>query len=194
MTDIIGDHVKRVLAWMLLLWALPVSALEVAGVNVAGTAKVGASELVLNGAGIRTRVVFKVYVGALYLAEKTSAAAEALAQKGSKRVALTLLRDLSAQQLTEAFDNGIQANISAAEIEALKPRIAELLSLFTDGKKGDVIVLDFVPESGTSVSLNGQAKGKSIPGEDFYRALLRIWLGDKPVDGDLKKGMLGQAL
>jgi hypothetical protein len=185
---------KRWLALMLLLWALPVSALDVAGVNVAGTAKVGASELVLNGAGIRTRVVFKVYVGALYLAEKTSAAAEALAQKGSKRVALTLLRDLSAQQLTEAFDDGIQANSSAAEIEALKPRIAELLSLFTDGKKGDVIVLDFAPESGTSVSLNGQAKGKPIPGEDFYRALLRIWLGDKPVDGDLKKGMLGQAL
>ena len=72
-------------------------------------------------------------------------------------------------------------------------RIAELLALFTDGKKGDVILLDFLPEAGTAVSVNGQAKGKPIPGEDFYRALLRIWLGDKPVDGDLKKGMLGQA-
>ena len=84
---------KRWLALMLLLWALPVSALEVAGVKVADKAKVGASELVLNGAGIRTRAVFKVYVGALYLAEKTSAAAEAL-RKG-ERVAL-LLRDLRA--------------------------------------------------------------------------------------------------
>ncbi len=185
---------KRGLALMLLLWALPALALEVAGVNVADKTKVGASELVLNGAGIRTRVVFKVYVGALYLAEKTSAAAEALAQKGAKRVTLTMLRELSAQQLNEAFEKGIQANHSAAEVEALKPRIAELLSLLTDAKKGDVIVLDFLPESGTVVNLNGQAKGKPIPGEDFYRALLRIWLGDKPVDGDLKKGMLGQAL
>jgi hypothetical protein len=185
---------KRWLALTLLLWALPVLALEVAGVNVADKTKVGASELLLNGAGIRTRVVFKVYVGALYLTEKKSGAAEALAQKGAKRVALTMLRELSAQRLNEAFEKGIQANHSAAELEALKPRIAELLSLFTDAKKGDVILLDFLPESGTVVNVNGQAKGKPIPGEDFYRALLRIWLGDKPVDGDLKKGMLGQAL
>lgn len=185
--------VKRWLALMLLLCTLPVQAIEVAGVNVADKAKVGANELLLNGAGIRTRAIFKVYVGALYLAEKKAAAADVLAQKGAKRVALTMLRELSAQQLNEAFENGIQANSSAAEVEALKPRIAELLSLFTDAKKGDVILLDYLPESGTVVNLNGQTRGKPIPGEDLYRALLRIWLGDKPVDGDLKKGMLGQA-
>ncbi len=185
---------KSWLALMMLLWSLPVSAIEVAGVNVADKAKMGAGELVLNGAGIRTRAIFKVYVGALYLTEKKSAAAEVLAQKGAKRVVLTLLRELSAQQLIEALEMGIQANHSASEIEALKPRTAELLTLFTDGKKGDVILLDFVPESGTVVSVNGAVKGKPIPGEDFYRALLRIWLGDKPADGDLKKGMLGQAL
>ena len=185
---------KRLLALTLLLWVLPASALEVAGVNVADKVKVGADELVLNGAGIRTRVIFKVYVGALYLSEKKSAAAEVLAHKGAKRVALTMLRELSAQQLNEAFENGIQANHSAADVEALKPRITELLSLLTDAKKGDVILLDFLPQSGTVVSLNAVARGKPIPGEDFYRALLRIWLGDKPVDGDLKKGMLGQAL
>lgn len=184
---------KRWLALMLLLGALPVSAIEVADVKVADKISLGSSELVLNGAGIRTRAIFKVYVGALYLTEKKSSAAEVLAQKGTKRVSLSLLRDLSAQQLNEAFENGIQANHSAAEVEALKPRIAELLSLFTDGKKGDVILLDFLPESGTVVTLNAAVRGKPIPGEDFYRALLRIWLGDKPVDGDLKKGMLGQA-
>ncbi len=178
---------------MLVLWALPASAIEVAGVKVADKARVGAAELVLNGAGIRTRVIFKVYVGALYLTEKTAAVADVLAQKGAKRVALTLLRDLSAQQLNEAFEKGIHANNSAAEIEAMKPRIAELLSLFTGGKEGDVILLDFLPESGTVVTLNGVAKGKPIPGEDLYRALLRIWLGEKPVDDDLKKAMLGGA-
>ena len=99
---------KRGLALLLLLWALPVSAIEVAGVKVADKARVGAGELVLNGAGIRTRVIFKVYVGALYLTGKTSVAAEVLAQKGAKRVALTLLRDLSAQQLNEAFEMGIR--------------------------------------------------------------------------------------
>ena len=155
--------------------------------------KLGAGELVLNGAGLRTRAIFKVYVGALYLAEKKSTAADVLAQKGAKRVALTLLRKLSAQDLKEAFESGIHANNSAAEIEAMQPRIAELLSLFTDVKEGDVILIDFLPEAGTAVSVNAAARGKPIPGEDLYRALLRIWLGDKPVDGDLKKGMLGQA-
>lgn len=185
---------KRWLVLTLLLWALPASALEVAGVKLADKVKIGASELLLNGAGIRTRVIFKVYVGALYLTEKKSSAAEALAQKGAKRVALTMLRELSAQQLHEAFENGIHANNSAAETEAMKPRITELLGLFTDAREGDVILLDFLPESGTAVSVNGQARGKPIAGEDFYRALLRIWLGEKPVDADLKKGLLGQAL
>ena len=182
---------KQCLALLLLLCALPASALELAGVKVADKARVGADELVLNGAGIRTRIIFKVYVGALYLSQKKSSAAEVLAQPGAKRVALTLLRDLSAQQLKEAFDSGIHANNSAAEIEAMQPRIAELLALFTDGKQGDVILLDYLPGAGTVVTVNAVARGKPIPGEDFNRALLRIWLGDKPVDDDLKKAMLG---
>ena len=182
---------KRWLALLLLLWVLPAAALEVAGVKVPEQTKVGAADLVLNGAGIRTRFVFKVYVGALYLGRKTSAAGEALAQPGAKRVALTLLRNLSADQLKEAFEAGIDANNGAAELATLKPRIAQLLALFTDTKEGDVILLDFVPGSGTVVTLNGAPDGKPIPGEDLYRALLRIWLGDKPVDGDLKKAMLG---
>ena len=109
-------------------------------------------------------------------------------------MSLTLLRDLSAQQLNEAFEKGINANTSAVEVEAMKPRIAELLSLFTDGKEGDVILIDYVPDAGTALPLNGARKGKPIPGEDFYRALLRIWLGDKPVDDDLKRAMLGGAI
>ena len=186
---------RRILAVSLAVAAMGVQAAEVGGVKLEDKLRLSPAgpELVLNGAGIRTRAIFKVYVGALYLTEKKSAAADALAQKGAKRVALTMLRELSAQQLNEAFESGIQANHSAAEVAAMKPRIAELLSLFTDAKKGDVILIDFLPESGTVVSVNGAVKGKPIPGEDFYRALLRIWLGDKPVDGDLKNGMLGQA-
>lgn len=186
-------RMKRWLAWMLLLCALPAAAVEVAGVKVADAATVGAQALVLNGAGIRTRIIFKVYVGALYLAQKRATAAEALAQNGAKRVSLTLLRDLSAQQLSEAFDKGIEANNGAAEIEALKPRIAQLLALFSDGREGDVILIDYLPGSGTAVTLSGAPQGKPIPGENFYRALLRIWLGDKPVDEDLKQAMLGGA-
>jgi len=110
-----------------------------------------------------------------------------LAQKGAKRVALAMLRDLSAQQLTEAFDEGIKANHGAARSRRSSRASPKLLSLFTDAKKGDRDPARFPAGFGTAVTLNGVVKGKPIPGEDFYRALLRIWLGDKPVDGDLKK-------
>ena len=174
------------------------SAAEVGGVKLEDKLRLTPSgpELVLNGAGIRTRVFFKVYVGALYLPEKKPAAGEVLALAGPKRVAMNMLRDLTAQQLSEALAEGISNNSSAAEQVSLKPRVDELVAIMIslgEAKKGDAIALDFVPESGTRVVVNGQPRGKPITGEDFYRALLRIWLGDKPVDDDLKKGMLGQA-
>ena len=179
----------------LLLCSQLVLAAEVAGIKVEERVKLGSSELVLNGAGVRTRLIFKVYVGALYLPERKSGAAEVLAQKGPKRVSMTLLRDLSAQQLVDALEDGIRANHSQAEIAALKGRIeafAAAMKEIGSAKKNTVIALDFLPESGTRITVDGAARGKPVPGEDFYAALLKIWLGEKPVDADLKKAMLGQ--
>ena len=170
-------------------------AAEIAGVRVEEQVRLGATELQLNGAGIRTRIVFKVYVGALYLPEKKSAGAEVLALKGAKRVSMTMLRDLTAHQLTDALEDGIRANHSPAELAALKGRVDELVAVMNEigsAKEKAVIALDFLPDSGTRITVDGAARGKPIPGEDFYAALLRIWLGDKPVDADLKKAMLGQ--
>ena len=169
-------------------------AAEIAGVTVEERVKLGPAELRLNGAGIRTRIVFKVYVGALYLPEKKSATAEVLALKGAKRVSMTMLRDLTARQLTDALEDGIRANHSESELAALKGRIEALAALMREigsAKEKTVITLDFLPDAGTQVTVNGAARGKPIPGEDFYGALLKIWLGDKPVDADLKKAMLG---
>jgi hypothetical protein len=170
-------------------------AAEIAGVRVEERVRLGATELQLNGAGIRTRIVFKVYVGALYLPEKKSAAAEVLALRGAKRVSMTMLRDLGARQLTDALEDGIRANHSPAELAALKGRVDELVAVMNEigsAKEKTVIALDFLPDSGTRITVDGAARGKPIPGDDFYAALLRIWLGDKPVDADLKKAMLGQ--
>jgi hypothetical protein len=172
-------------------------AAEVGGVKLEDKIQLSPAgpELVLNGAGIRTRAIFKVYVAGLYLAEKRGTTADVLALAGPKRVAMTMLRDLSAQQLSDALADGIRDNSTAAEQEALKARVYELLAIMNalgEAKKGDAILLDFLPDSGARVVVNGQLRGKPIAGDDFYRALLRIWLGDKPVDGDLKRGMLGQ--
>lgn len=170
-------------------------ALDVAGQSIPDKLKLGNADLVLNGAGIRTRAFFKVYVGALYLPEKKTAAADALASKGAKRVALHLLRDLTAGQTGGALDN-LADNLSDAEREAFKGRIADLkatMEAVGAAKEKSIITLDFAPDAGMRIALDGVQKGKTIAGEDFYRALLKLWLGDKPVDSALKSGMLGAA-
>lgn len=178
---------------------LPLAALaaEVAGVKLDDRARIdaGGPELVLNGAGVRTRIVVKVYVAGLYLTEKKAAAADAIALGGPKRVSITMLRDVGAQQFNDALVDGFRANNPAADVEKLKGALDELSAIMNalgEAKKGDVIALDFAPGTGTRVLVNGAAKGRPIAGDEFYRALLRIWLGERPVDGDLKKGLLGQ--
>jgi hypothetical protein len=174
-------------------------AAEVAGVKVEDKAKVppAGPELILNGAGLRTRMLgrIKVYVAGLYLTEKKTSAADVLALKGPKRVQLTLMRDVAANQMFTALNEGLTANLSTAELEKFKGQIEQLsaiMALIKEVKEGDVMTLDLVPDAGTHISLNGQPRGKPIPGDDFYPALLKIWLGDNPVQPDLKKAFLGQ--
>jgi hypothetical protein len=170
-------------------------AAEVEGVKVPDRVTVGDTgpEVVLNGAGLRTRAFFRVYVGALYLQQKKTAADAVLADTGAKRIALHLLRDLTSEQLLSAFNDGLKSNHAPAELAKLDAQVKQLEGIFAavkEAKSGEVILLDYVPGSGTRVVVNRDTKG-TIPGEDFNRALLRIWLGERPVDAALKKAMLG---
>jgi long-chain acyl-CoA synthetase len=166
-------------------------AAEVGGVKLEDKASVGGQELSLNGAGIRTRALFKVYVGSLYLPAKATTL-DAVLAKGPRRIRLDLLRDLTTDQLADAINDGLKDNNSPAELEAVKTQTAEFIALLkTMGalNEGSVVTLDFV-DGATRIGFNGAAKG-SVAGEAFNRALTRIWLGDKPVQADLKKAMLG---
>ena len=172
-------------------WAQP---LEVEGVKLDATAQVGNTVLQLNGAGLRTKVFFKVYVAGLYVPQKVSNAAQLLAQKGPRRVSIVMLRNVDAESFANALNDGLRDNHTEAQLAAMKPQIDVLnasLKVAGDAKKGDVIHLDYEPDSGTRVTVNGQVRGSTIAGEDFFTAVLRIWLGDKPVDGPLKKGLVG---
>jgi chalcone isomerase-like protein len=184
-----------VLAGLLASMWVVADAAEIAGVKLAERTRLGTSELVLNGAGLRKRLLFKVYVAGLYLPEKRESPKGVFELAGPKRASITLLRDLTAQELVDALLNGIRANSSPEEQQTLKGRIdalaANLLSLRW-GRKGDVITIDWLPEVGTVVTLNGEVKGHSIPGYDVYRALLRVWLGDHPTSAGLKKALLGR--
>jgi len=171
-------------------------AVEVDGSKFDDRTRVGSSELVVNGAGIRKKAVFKVYAMALYLPEKHADAEGAVGARGAKRVSISLLRDLSAQQFVEALQEGMTSNHSEAEMAGLKDRLkqfSDALLALGEAKTGTSVVIDWLPESGTRLTVNGQVKGKDIAGEDFYKALLRIWLGRKPVQDDLKQALLGKA-
>ena len=191
---------RSVLAGMVVgLWlslgASYAAAAEIEGVKLADKLRVSDAgpELVLNGAGVRTRVFFKVYVGALYLQKKENATDAVLADAGPKRVAMHLLRDLTAEQLFSALNDGLKNNHTPEQLAKLGPQLKQLEDIFNAvkaAKNGDVILLDYLPGAGTRVTVRGDDKG-TIPGEEFNRALLRIWLGNQPADASLKKAMLG---
>jgi hypothetical protein len=176
-----------------LLLPLSAAAAEVAGVKIDDKARVGNAELVLNGAGLRTRLFFQVYAIGLYLPQKSSTPAAVLAQAGPKRIAIHMLRDVDADSFTEALTKGIRENHSEAEAKTLEPRIKELAAVMAEikqAKKGMAMALDWTG-AGTQLLVQGKPAGRPIAGEDFYRALLRIWLGEDPVQEDLKKALLG---
>lgn len=176
----------------LLVFSLPGNAAEVAGVKLADKAQVDSRELVLNGAGLRTRLFFKVYAIGLYLGEKQRDAAAVLAAPGPKRVTLHMLRDVGADTFSEALIEGLKANHSEADYRALEPRVKQLEAIMAEvkeAKKGMDIALDWTGAA-TRVLVRGKPVGE-IAGEDFYRALLRIWLGEHPVQDDIKQDLLG---
>lgn len=185
---------KKLLLIMLgLFLSWNVSAKEVAGVKLADSVQLGGSSLVLNGAGIRTKIIFKVYVAALYATQKQTSAGAILADSNPQRVALHMLRELSDEKLLSAFNEAIEANHTPAELSALAAPLKQMADIFhqvKEVKEGDVITLDYVAESGTQIGVNGTPRG-TIAGESFHRALLKIWLGNKPVQDDLKKSLLG---
>jgi len=148
----------------------------------------------LNGTGVRTRAIFKVYAAGLYVPQKSDNAAALIAQKGPRRLALTMLRNVDADSFAGPLNDGLRNNHSEAQLAGFKSQIEAMnsaLKAINEAKKGDVLHFEYLPDSGTRITLNGQQKGSSIPGEDFFAAMLRIWLGDKPADADLKKGLLG---
>ena len=186
--------ITRFALTLVLFAAFAATAAEVAGVRIDDKTRVGNAELALNGAGLRKRAFFQVYAIGLYLPAKSSNAAEVISSTGPKRVAIHMLRDVGADAFTEAMADGIRANHTEAEAKALEPRIKELAAIMAElkeAKKGMAIALDWQPQTGTVMVVNGTPRGKPIPGEDFYRALLRIWIGDKAVQDDLKKALLG---
>lgn len=189
----ITSHSVRRAALLAALIAAPgLQAAEVAGVRIDEMQNVGGKELVLNGAGLRSKLFIKLYVGALYVSQKSAAPAALIDSAAPRRMSLRLLRDIGADTLHGALEDGLANNHTPDELNALKPaadQFAALMKGFGKLKEGDTVAIDFSAD-GVSVSLNGESRGK-VAGPAFARALLKVWLGEKPADASLKKALLG---
>lgn len=179
-----------VLALSAVAWAS--QAAEVAGVKVDEQIRVGSTDLLLNGAGLRSKLFIKVYVGALYVSQKASTPAAIVDSTAPRRMAMRMMRDVDADTLYGALEEGLKANHSAAEWAELKVPVDQLAALMKgigQVREGDTVALDMTAE-GVVVTLNGNPRGKVVA-QGLSKALLKIWLGDKPVDASLKKALLG---
>jgi hypothetical protein len=171
-------------------------AAELEGVTLEDQARVDGQDLQLNGMALRTRVIFKVYVAGLYLPAKTTAAQAAITSKGPKRIILVMMRETNAEQLVLSIEAGMRDNNSEAQLAAVKGQSDSLFATIRaigQARRGMRIVLDHLPsQGGTQLFVDGIARGRLLPGEEVFRTLLRIWLGEHPPHEELKQGLLGQ--
>ena len=178
-------------AFFSLCFSFSIHAQTVADIDIPET--ISDSNLILNGAGIRAKFIFDIYVGALYLEKKQDNANAIYTQKGNKRIHMHFLYDeISKEKLTNGWNDGFKNNHSDDELKKLNSRITQFNSQFSAVKKGDVINLNFIPDKGTTVEINSK-KMDIIKGDDFFTAVLKIWLGEEPADSNLKNAMLGHA-
>lgn len=150
--------------------------------------------LQLNGVGLRAVAWLKGYAAGLYLGTRVRSAQQVQAAQGAKRVQMRMLVAVDTEEFVKAFNKGIVRNTPPAILPALTERMRRFdvqVRAIGKVKKGDVIDLDWLPGRGLQLSLNGQPRGEPIAGEDLYAALLRIFIGERPVDAELKIGLLG---
>lgn len=187
---------RTVLAGALVFSALPVlsATVEVAGVKLEDRVTVAGKPLVLNGAGVRYKAVFKVYTAGLYVEKAANTPNGLLDQPGPKRMTITMLRDIDSAELGKLFARGMEDNMEKGSFAKLIPGVLRMSQVFTNHKvlkTGETFVLDWIPGTGTVLTVKGSVEGDPFKEPEFFEALMRIWLGPKPADWALKDALLG---
>jgi len=151
--------------------------------------------LQLNGAGVRYKAVFKVYAAGLYLEKKAATTAEVAALRGPKRLSITMLRDIDSAELGKLFSRGMEDNMDKALFSKLIPGVLRMGQIFSEHKKlmaGDRFTVDWLPGTGTVITVKGVQQGEPFKEPEFFNALMGIWLGSQPADWKLKDALLGK--
>lgn len=185
---------KQLLSVILLgfVMAVPVQALSIGGATLPDSMEDGDTKLLLNGAGIRTKFMMDIYAGGLYLEAKSSDAAAIIAADKPMAIKLHMVSGMiTSEKMTEATMEGFE-NTTGGNTAPLKEHIDAFLAVFKEPiAEGDVFDIMYLPGKGLKINKNGQFKGTVDGGLQFKQAVFGIWLGDKPADKKLKKGMLG---
>ena len=169
--------------------------LVVSGVKFDEGADVRGARVQLNGAGVRYKAVFKVYAAGLYLPRKAGTPEEILAMPGAKRLSITMLREIDSAELGKLFARGMEDNMDKSAFSRLVPGVMRMSQIFSEHKKlnpGEAFTIDWVPGTGTVVTVKGAPQGEPFKEPEFFNALLRIWLGPSPADWKLKDALLGK--
>lgn len=179
--------------------ALPLWAgaqVTVAGVKYDESTELRGAKVQLNGAGVRYKGPFKVYAAGLYLGKKVGSTEEVLGQPGAKRMSVVMLRDIDASELGKLFVRGVEDNMDKAAMAKLIPGLMRMSQIFSDHKhlkSGEQFTIDWIPGTGTVVSVRGVPQGEPFKEPEFFNALMRIWLGPVPADWKLKDSLLGKS-
>ncbi|HEX5357799.1 MAG TPA: chalcone isomerase family protein [Aquabacterium sp.] len=166
---------------------------DVVGVHYPPTIKVEGSNLTINGSGISYRAVAKLYTVGLYVPQKASKAEAIFATGGPKQLRFVMLQGMRVDELGKVITKGIENNSSREEFFKLIPSIRIMGEQFSRIKRlntGDVFAIEFVPKRGTMFFVNGQPAGLPLEDAGFFPAVLRTWLGNRPVTQDLKDALL----
>jgi len=169
-------------------------AVELAGVKVEDAVTVSGTKLQLNGAGIRYKGPFKVYVGDLYTTRRVSSLDDLIAAPGPKRLSMTFLRDINSAEFGKLLTRGMEDNVSKQELSKIIPGMFKMGDIFAANKSfapGDVCSLEWDPAKGLSVYAKGKLQAEPFKDPAFYRALMSIWFGNTPADWKLKDELLG---
>ena len=185
-----------VLAGLVLSAGIQAAPVEISGIKLADPVDLAGSKLQLNGAGVRYKAVFKVYLAALYLDKKAATPEEVYGLPGAKRISITLLREIDSNELGKSFTKAFEENAPKTEMSKLVPGLLKMGQVFSDQKKmvaGESFTIDWVPGTGTVITVKGKPQGEPIKEVEFFNAMMRIWLGPKPADWKLKEELLGKA-
>ena len=170
-------------------------AVTVADVKYEPTQTLGDSTVQLNGAGVRYKAVFKVYTAGLYLEKKASTPQEVASQRGPKRLSITMLREIDSTELGKLFSRGMEDNMDRAAFSRIVPGVLRMSQIFSDHKKlqaGDQFMIDWIPGTGTVITVKGKVQGEPFKEPEFFNALMGIWLGNLPADFKLKDALRGK--